>query len=659
MVITGLLTPQRSNQHPAPPPSVLLGPGPMMRRFVGGLLAVFLLALCEDLAADIVALDADTAHLSVTPHLSIYRDPSGKMGLAEVQQAWERGQSSPRPVSWLTFGFTADAIWMRFRLQNQDRVLLTGLVELNSPRMDEVDGYVLYDGGRIEHFAGGNARTSSPSMMVTRCPTFPVSVAPGEQAEILVRVRSETSIQLPLRLWTQKTFAEAQAADAVAYAGLFGYWSALIVLGFVFGAASRDSGYVIYSLKTAAIFVICLILSGYWRWLGLPFGATLAKTGVILIGELGVVIVLLFSQRLLGLDQLMPRVSRWMTRASWAGCVFAVGLVSIPYRVAYPLFVAHLLLLGASIMAVAAMAWYRGCRVARIYLAAWSAFWICHGVSLSTFLVRQPLAHLPWVYVLIGGVLSSTLFLTAMGERIREIRQGALEAEKQLLAAARKSSEALRLWVCQEQSLIRDLHDGFGGLIANLAILAELGRREAATSPDRDRFSRISQMASDGGQEIRTLMNSLEVRDMSWPDFLDECRRHGQTALDSHGIAFVLEADGHPAHPGPGVVAGLSLMRVVKEALNNAVKHANCTKVGVKINFSADHLRLTVRDDGVGMTVEDGNSRDCRGLRNMKHRIRELSGTLTTRCDLGMELVIDLPLPLAHQGGAVEPSVEA
>ena len=98
---------------------------------------------------------------------------------------------------------------------------------------------------------------------------------------------------------------------------------------------------------------------------------------------------------------------------------------------------------------------------------------------------------------------------------------------------------------------------------------------------------------------------------------------------------------------------------MVKEALNNAVKHANCNKVGMRIDFMANHLRLTVRDDGVGMTVEDGNSKNCRGLRNMKHRIQELSGTLTTRCDLGTELVVDLPLPLAHRWGGSEPDAEA
>lgn len=616
-----------------------------IRCFRLALLAVLLWSLGVGLAADFVGLDANTARLSLTPYLSLYRDTSGKMELAEVRQALAGWEVSPRSESRPTLGFTTDAIWMRFRVRNRDSIPLTGLVELNTPRMDEVDGYVLHDGGRIEHFAGGNTRTPSPQMMATRCPTFAVQIPPDGQAEVFVRVHSETSIQLPLNLWGQRAFAEAQAVEAVAYAGMFGYWSALIVLGFVFGAVSLDFGFILYSLKTLGIFLVCLILSGYWGWLGLPLSPTLAKTGVIVIGELGVIVILVFPRRLLELDQRMPRVSRWVIRAMWAGIGLTVGLMSISYRVAYPLFVIHLMLIGIGLMFVAILAWRRGRRVARIYFGAWTAFWICHGVSGSLFLVRQPQSHLPWVYILFGAVLSSTLFLVAMADRVREIRQNTLEAEKQLLAAERRSSEALRLKMRHEQSLIRDLHDGVGGLIANLAILSELGRRQAATDSDRDRFSQISQMASDGAREVRTLMNSLEAREMAWPDFLDECRCCGQATLDPHGIVFVLKEEGYRTQPGPGVVAGLSLLRVVKEAFNNAVKHARCSRVWVQFDFQPDRIRFTVRDDGVGMKAGTGEGR---GLRNMESRIRELGGVLTTRGDSGLELVADLPLPLTQ-----------
>jgi signal transduction histidine kinase len=95
------------------------------------------------------------------------------------------------------------------------------------------------------------------------------------------------------------------------------------------------------------------------------------------------------------------------------------------------------------------------------------------------------------------------------------------------------------------------------------------------------------------------------------------------------------------------VFAGLSLLRVIKEAMANAVKHAACSQVKLVAEFSPDHLRLTIRDNGVGFPSPA--HREGRGLRNMAARTRELGGTMSYRSMQGAELVFDLPLPLKLQ----------
>jgi signal transduction histidine kinase len=138
-------------------------------------------------------------------------------------------------------------------------------------------------------------------------------------------------------------------------------------------------------------------------------------------------------------------------------------------------------------------------------------------------------------------------------------------------------------------------------------------------------------------------MSSLEVREMSWPDFFDECRRYGQMALPPHGIAFSLAETGYIEQPGPGVFPGLSLLRVIKEALTNTVKHACCTRVGVLAEFAPHQVRLTVRDNGRGLPAGPANGR---GLRNMAARIHELNGTMGCRNHDGLELVFEISLPV-------------
>lgn len=599
--------------------------------------------LCARVAAGVVPVDAATTEVHLTPFLSLYRDASGRQTLADVRQAWARGQLPPGPQRWPTFGFTPDAVWARVTVHNQGREPGLWFIELQTPRMDEVDGYVLRSTGQVEHVAAGNQRAPSPPQVDHRHPVFPLSLSPGEQAEFLLRVHSETSVQLPLAIWGAKAFATAQAGTGVFDAVFFGYLLALLVLGLVFGAFTRDPGFLLYSLSQAGSFACYVILGGYWTWLDLPGRTLMVKNGLLVAGEFGAFMTIAFLRRQLDLGRLMPRVDRWAARAMWAGAAATVVLLAVSYRISFPLFVSHQLLLGAAALLVALVAWRRGNRVARFYALAWVVFWVCYGVSSLHFLTRQTLPHLPWIYSLVGMAVSSTLFLVAMADRVRDIRNGALAAQTQLLAVERQASADLRLKMRQEQLLIRDLHDGIGGLTANLAILAEVGRRDAPANPERDRFARISQLASDGGAEIRSLMSSLEAREMSWPDFFDDCRRHAQLALAPHGIEFELRHTGDPDPAGPGVFPGLSLLRVVKEALTNAVKHAGCTRVTVQADFTPQRLRLTVRDNGRGLAPAPGGGR---GLRNMGARLRELGGTMATRSDTGLELVFELPLPV-------------
>lgn len=606
-------------------------------------LAIFLLGVCGCSAAVTVRLDEATAVLPLAPFLSLYRDASGAMTVDGAREVSARGLFSPGTQRRPSLGFTKDAVWVRFAARNHGPAAALWFVELRTPRMDTVDAYLVRSSGEVEHFVAGNLRPPPPRGEEALHPVFPLSLKAGETGEFFLRVHSETSVQLPLGIVAARSVAAARAGTGVFPAGLFGYLSALIVLGVVFGVASRERGCVIYSLSLVGIFACYLILSGYWSWLGLPGRAFMVKQGVILTGEFAAFMMVAFQRRVLDLGVVMPRVDRWAVRVMWAGAAATPVLLVIPYRSGYPLFVAHLLLLGVALMVVGFRAWRRGVRVARFYSLAWVVFWLCLGVSSIHFLARQPMSHLPWMYGLLGMVVSATLFLVAIADRVREIRRSAMKAQARLLEAERKVSEELRLQMRREQLLVRDLHDGVGGLTANLAVLAEVGRRDASEAQDRERFARISVLASDGGAEVRSLMSSLEVREMSWPDFFDECRRYGQMALPPHGIAFTLAETGYTEQPGPGVFPGLSLLRVIKEALTNTVKHSGCTRVGVLAEFAPHQVRLTVRDNGRGLPAGPANGR---GLRNMAARIHELNGTMGCRNHDGLELVFEISLPV-------------
>lgn len=106
----------------------------------------------------------------------------------------------------------------------------------------------------------------------------------------------------------------------------------------------------------------------------------------------------------------------------------------------------------------------------------------------------------------------------------------------------------------------------------------------------------------------------------------------------------------------------LNIYRIIQEALQNIIKHANATEVSILIRCDSDDngkdiLKIIITDDGVGIdseilekitnsngliAKEDGNHF---GMKNMKERVEYLNGSLKIDSlkNEGTELIISLP----------------
>jgi signal transduction histidine kinase len=85
--------------------------------------------------------------------------------------------------------------------------------------------------------------------------------------------------------------------------------------------------------------------------------------------------------------------------------------------------------------------------------------------------------------------------------------------------------------------------------------------------------------------------------------------------------------------------------RVVQEALTNAVRHANPSRIDIHVNMRLGRLHVEIADDGVGF--DPARPRDGLGLRGLEERVKELQGTMTiSRATYGgTTLTVRLPVP--------------
>ena len=202
------------------------------------------------------------------------------------------------------------------------------------------------------------------------------------------------------------------------------------------------------------------------------------------------------------------------------------------------------------------------------------------------------------------------------------------EAEEKLKASfAREQERERAAALARERArLMRDLHDGLGGQLVSIVALSErdtagAGIGEAARAALKDLRLVIDSMDDIGGD----LMLALA----SWRDRAAAQLRPHDIALDWHA-----RPPGLPVYPSLRPWHVIQIIRILDEAVTNAVKHAAARRISVGIETvkAADGERgcITISDDGKGFAFDGAERPSSRGLRNMKSR--------AARCGAELEL---------------------
>jgi PAS domain S-box-containing protein len=230
-------------------------------------------------------------------------------------------------------------------------------------------------------------------------------------------------------------------------------------------------------------------------------------------------------------------------------------------------------------------------------------------------------------------------------------------AERALRRARERALEAHYTAVLEERTrLARDIHDtllqGFTGIA--LKLVAATGR--VTEPPDsvealRNLISLAQQTLIDARRAVWDLRApSLEGADLSATlrNAAEDCVR---------GTELKLEYDvGGPTRSVDQEIQEV-MVRVLQEAITNAVKHARARSIRVRLSFEGRGIRLSVIDDGQGFVLDP----DLRsygghwGLLGMRERATQVHGKLSLRStpDHGAEVVLLIPYGAHRRSSAV------
>lgn len=183
----------------------------------------------------------------------------------------------------------------------------------------------------------------------------------------------------------------------------------------------------------------------------------------------------------------------------------------------------------------------------------------------------------------------------------------------------------------QERSRIaRDLHDNIGAGLTEIAMQSDLVHSDLAQSPGantQQRVARIRQSATELARSVDEIVWAINPANDDLKRFANYLTQYTSQFLDAAGlrVRFDIPQD-LPATPLPGKNRHC-LFLAIREALNNAVKHAQADVIRLEIRADSEGLRIVVEDNGRGFATDQfGTSGTHEGLVNMRRRMEEIGG---------------------------------
>lgn len=206
----------------------------------------------------------------------------------------------------------------------------------------------------------------------------------------------------------------------------------------------------------------------------------------------------------------------------------------------------------------------------------------------------------------------------------------------------------------ERQRISMELHDNIGAqithVITSLDNLSFKVHRGGVKTPEAE-LDNLSDFARGTMQQLRDTIWTLSREAIDVSSFAERINDYlGRILADRETPVFTLNNEiQEPLNLNPS--ATIHLFRVVQEAANNTLKHAEAGQIEITLRKAKGELVLIYRDNGVGFSVQESKSEQY-GLKNMRARMEEIGGQVKIESAPGAGVSITAVLPISSEGRA-------
>jgi len=177
----------------------------------------------------------------------------------------------------------------------------------------------------------------------------------------------------------------------------------------------------------------------------------------------------------------------------------------------------------------------------------------------------------------------------------------------------------------QERARIgRELHDDINQRLAMLSL--ELEQLQENPSEIQPRVKELRRQMAEVSNDVQALSHDLHSSKLEYLGVVAGMKSWCKEFAERQNMEIDFKSDVPSSVP---LKIGLSLFRVLQEALNNAIKHSGVKRIEIQLREDSGEIHLVVSDLGKGFDVEAASQGKGLGLTSMRERVRLVNGTIS------------------------------
>jgi signal transduction histidine kinase len=195
--------------------------------------------------------------------------------------------------------------------------------------------------------------------------------------------------------------------------------------------------------------------------------------------------------------------------------------------------------------------------------------------------------------------------------------------------------------------IARDLHDDLGTSLTQISMLSALANREKTPPAEaKEIIQQVRGRAKEMVIALDEIVWAVNPQNDSLNGLASYLGHFAEEFFQPTGIRCRLDIPAELPEKTLSAELRHHLFLAFKEALNNAARHSKATEVCVRIEYQANNLDISVKDNGRGFSANGSEATSGNGLPNMKRRLEQSGGTAEIISAVGKGTEIEFHVPL-------------